>query len=265
MTAPDFRHLRVTNALHVRTIMLDRPDVLNAVNPVLAEELPEALAAASADDEVRVVVLTGAGRAFCSGLDLTDPAGLRPRTRAERHDALAWVGRWVLAVTQCGKPVIAAVNGPAAGAGLGLALAADVRILSDQARLTTGYSRRGLSPDAGVSYFLPRLVGVGRAMELLFTGRDILPDEAERIGLATAVHPAMHFADRVASYAAALAAGPPVALALTKRLVHASLDSSLPAHLQAELAHIRTSLGTKDVTEAMAAFHEKRAPKFTGD
>jgi 2-(1,2-epoxy-1,2-dihydrophenyl)acetyl-CoA isomerase len=248
-------HLLVdTSPNGVRTITLDRPERLNAVNPALAASLPDALDEAAADDMVRVVVLTGAGRAFCAGLDLRDPAMLGERTLPERLDAYGWVGRWVLAVRRCEKPVIAAVNGPAVGAGFGLTLACDVRLVADAATLAAGYVRRGLSPDAGVSYFLPRLVGASRAADIIFTGRDVDAAEAERIGLASTVLPAARFAESVAEYAGRIAAASPVALALTKRLLTESPDAPLEAHLRAELTHIKTCFATPAVREAMAAF-----------
>jgi 2-(1,2-epoxy-1,2-dihydrophenyl)acetyl-CoA isomerase len=145
------------------------------VNPRLAAELPAAVADAAADDAVRVVVITGAGRGFCAGLDLGEPLDVWQGTRAERLDPLAWVGRWVLSIVGCEKPVIAAVNGVAAGAGFGLALAADVRLVSSAATLTAGYVRRGLSPDAGVSYFLPRQIGLARAADIILTGATWTP------------------------------------------------------------------------------------------
>jgi 2-(1,2-epoxy-1,2-dihydrophenyl)acetyl-CoA isomerase len=256
--------LQHTSPTGVRTITLNRPDRLNAIDPSLADELPRAVDAAAVDDSVKVVVITGAGRGFCSGLDLSTPPQLPDATRAERLDAIAWVGRWVLSVVNCEKPVIAAVNGPAAGAGFGLALAADLRIVAANARLTAGYVRRALSPDAGVSFMLPRLVGLSRATEILFTGRDIDAAEAERIGLAAAIYPDDGFADRVAEYAERLAAGPPNALALTKRLLASSLDASLQTQLERELSYIKTCFASQDVAEAVAAFMEKRKPVFTG-
>ena len=248
----------------VRTLTLNRPARLNAVNPALAEALPAALAAAHADDAVRVVVLTGAGRGFCAGLDLGEPAGLLQGTRAERLDPYRWVGHWVHAVTRCEKPVIAAINGAAAGAGLGVALACDLRLVSSAATLTTGYVRRGLSPDAGVSWFLPHLVGHGRAMELVLTGRDVSAGEALTTGLAAAAYPVEQFAASVAAYAAQLAAGAPLALARSKRLLLASWEASLDAQLRSELQEIAQCFASADVREAMAAFAEKRAPVFRG-
>ncbi len=261
-----FTHLLVeTSDAGVRTITLNRPERLNAVNPLLAEEFPLAVRDAAGDDAVRAVVVTGAGRGFCAGLDLADRGDGMGGSRTSRLDPYYWVGRWVHAVTQCEKPVIAALNGAAAGAGFGLALACDIRVVSAGAKCTAGYVRRGLSPDAGVTWFLPRLVGHARAMEILLSGRDLAAEEAERIGLATAVLPDASFAADVAVLAARYAAGPSVALALTKRLMLSSADASLDAQLRDELTHIKTCFATSDVREAMAAFAEKRAPVFGGN
>ncbi len=260
-----FDHLLVdTTVTGVRTITLNRPERLNAVNPRLADELPQALHDAAADDAVRVVVITGAGRGFCAGLDLAEPVRIAEGSLQYRIDPYHWVGRWVQAVTSCEKPIIAAINGAAAGAGFGLALACDLRIVSASAKCTAGYVRRGLSPDAGVTWFLPRLVGQSRAMDIVLTGRDITSDEAQRIGLVSTVLPDEEFAAGVAKYAAMLAAGPPIALALTKRLMLASAGATLDAQLREELVHIRTCFASADVREALQAFGEKRAPVFVG-
>jgi 2-(1,2-epoxy-1,2-dihydrophenyl)acetyl-CoA isomerase len=261
---PDYSHLSIESKDRVRTITLDRADKLNAVNGALASSLAQALEAAARDDDVRVVVLTGAGRAFCAGLDLSAPPEIPSATRAERLDPYAWVGTWVRTVLACEKPVIAAVNGPAAGAGFGLALACDVRILAASAKMTAGYVRRGLSPDAGVSYFLPRHVGLARASDILLTGRDVDSAEAERIGLAAAVVPDAELASATAAYAARLATGAPIAHALTKRLLAQTFDRPLDAALRDELTHIKYCFTTADVAEAMSAFREKRQPGFTG-
>ena len=259
-----FEHLKLsTTETGVRTITLDRPDKLNAVNPRLSDELPAAIDEAARDDAVRVIVITGAGRGFCSGLDLSEPPALPTATLPERLDPLAWVGRWVLALARCEKPVIAAVNGVAAGAGFGLALACDIRIVAASARMTAGYVRRGLSPDAGVSYCLPRLVGQSRAADILLTGRDIDSSEAERIGLAAVVADDSSFADAVKAYAERLASGPPIAYALTKRLLVGD-PGEVERHLERELVYIKTCFASKDVAEALAAFAAKRAPVFRG-
>lgn len=260
-----YHHLTIaTSDRGVRTITLNRPERLNAVNPQLADELPLAIDDAARDDAVRVVVITGAGRGFCAGLDLSEPPTLPDRNLRERLDSLAWVGRWVLAAARCEKPLIAAVNGAAAGAGFGLALAADIRLVARRARVTAGYVRRGLSPDAGVSYMLPRLIGLSLASEILLTGRDVDADEALRIGIAAAVFDDDGFGDGVTHYAHALAAGPPIALALTKRLLGSTFDASLEEQLALELVAIKTCFASQDVAEAMRAFGEKRAPVFRG-
>ncbi len=261
----DYPHLLVaTSAEGVRTLTLDRPDKLNAVNGALAASLSAAVTDAAAADEVRVVVVTGAGRAFCAGLDLSAPPTLPSATRAERLDPYAWVGTWVRTVVSCEKPVIAAVNGAAAGAGFGLALACDVRLVAASARMTAGYVRRGLSPDAGVSWMLPRHVGLARAADILLTGRDVDAVEAERIGLASRVLDDATFHEEVRRYATQLAAGAPVAQALTKRLLARSLDTPLDAALRDELVYIKQCFTTDDVREAIAAFREKRTPGFRG-
>lgn len=260
----DYQHLRISTDAGVRIITLDRPDKLNAVNPQLAHEFPRAVHEAAADDAVRAVVITGSGRGFCAGLDLGEP-GLAGASRAERLDPYRWVGAWVHAITQCEKPVIAALNGVAAGAGFGLALACDLRVMSAAASCTAGYVRRGLSPDAGVTWFLPRLVGHARAADIILTGRDIGADDALRIGLVSHVWDAERFDAEMRAYAAQLAAGPPIALALSKRLLLASSDASLDQQLREELTHIKTCFASADVRESLAAFREKRAPLFRGE
>lgn len=265
MTASEpFVHLQLTTTPDgVATITLARPERLNAVNPLLAVELPRAVRHAAADDAVRTIVITGAGRGFCAGLDLAEPA-MPATSRVGRLDPYAWVGEWVHAITSCHVPVIAAINGPAAGAGFGLALACDLRVMADAANCTAGYVRRGLSPDAGVSWFLPRLIGHARAADIILTGRDVSASEAERIGLVSHVWPAATFAEQVAAYAAQIAAGPPLALALTKRLLLASPEQTLDQQLREEFTHIKQCFQSRDVQEAIVAFKEKRVPRFTG-
>jgi len=160
--------------------------------------------------------------------------------------------------------VIAAINGPAVGAGCGLALAADIRLMSESAIISTGYLRIGLSPDAGVSYFLPRLVGLSRANELLLTSRNVTAAEAERIGLVSRVIPATDFESTVTGMATTIAAGPPVAMTITRRLLRDSLDTELLPQLRRELSGIMQCLATSDARQAMTAFREKRTPVFEG-
>ncbi len=258
-------HLQIqTSDAGVHTITLDRPDRLNAVNSALATQLTAALNDAAREDAVHVVVITGAGRAFCAGLDLSEPPALPENTRVERLDPYAWVGDWVRAVVSCEKPVIAAVNGASAGAGFGLALACDIRIVAASAKLTAGYVRRGLSPDAGVSYFLPRHVGLSRASEILLSGRDIDAAEAATIGLAAMVVPDEQLAAAVAKYAERMAHGPAIAQALTKRLLTGAQDRELDDSLRDELTYIKYCFTTADVGEAISAFNQKRPPAFEG-
>ncbi|PLT32827.1 enoyl-CoA hydratase [Bacillus sp. V5-8f] len=260
-------HIIVDTHNGVRTLTLNRPERLNAVNDKLSEEIIQAIADASVDDEVRVVVITGSGRGFCAGLDLSDYAKRDSSTysRHKKLDDLGWVGHQALGIVHCDKPVIAAINGIAAGAGLALALACDLRFMSADARVTAGYIRRGLSPDAGMTYFLPRLVGRTKAAELIYTGRDIYPEEAERIGLVNGIFPDEEFQDRVMNFAMELAEGPAVAMTLSKRLLAASSDTDLTTILKQEYASIKVCFGTKDVQEGVKAFAEKRKPVFQGE
>ncbi len=267
MSITQNQELLVQTTQGVRTITLNRPERLNALNTALAEGIQAAVAEASADDAVRVIVLTGAGRGFCAGLDLTDGGGAASLDGQDRHtklDALGWIGRQALTLTTCDKPIIAAINGAAAGAGLSLALAADIRLMAAGTRITTGYLRRGLVPDGGMAYFLPRLVGASRAADLILTARDIDAEEAERIGLVSRVLPAEGFQEAVASYAAELASGAPIAQTLAKRLLAQSPDLDLRAMLQLELTSIKMCFNTEDVREGMMAFLQKRKPQFQG-
>lgn len=250
----------------IRTLTLNRPERLNAVNSELSSKLHHALIEASSDDEVRVIVITGKGRGFCAGLDLVDRStkDLSRKTRHEQIDDMGWVGRQALSIVQCDKPVIAAINGIAAGAGFALTLACDMRFMSENARVTTGYIRRGLSPDAGLSYFLPRLVGQTRAVEMILTGRDIYPEEAEQVGLINGVFPDGEFHQRVMEFAKDLAEGPPIAMTLTKRLLTASPETDLTTMLKQELSLIKICFETEDVKEGILAFIEKRKPVFHG-
>ncbi|KUO94803.1 enoyl-CoA hydratase/isomerase family protein [Ferroacidibacillus organovorans] len=258
--------LKIAQIDGVRVITLNRPERLNALHEALADELVKALADASRDDEVRVVVLTGAGRGFCAGLDLTSQSLEKEsqRSRAVQLDPLGWVGRQALAVTACDKPVIAAMNGIAAGAGLALALACDLRYIAEDATLTTGYIRRGLSPDAGVTYFLPRLCGMADATELIMTGRTVTADEANALRIVNRVFARATFQEEVMKIARELAAGPPLALTHSKRLLAGTYDHSLADQLKLEWTAIHQCFASEDVREGIQSFLEKRAPQFTG-
>jgi len=247
-------------------LTLDRPDKLNALTSVMSDELCDALEEIRGDDEVRAVVLTGAGRGFCAGQDLTEfrdayVAGDRPDI--EQHLAETY-HRLIPLIVETPKPVIAGVNGVAAGAGLSLALACDVRIASDEARLTQAFVKIGLIPDSGGTYLLPRVVGYAKALELSMTGEMIDAAEAHRIHLVNRVVPADSFAHELRAYAERLAAMPTLAIAETKRLLRDALTLDLHDALQRE-AEAQGRMGaTDDHTEGVMAFAEKRDPTFRG-
>lgn len=259
--------LQITTENGVRVIKLNRPERLNAINDELSSKLEVAIEDASKDDEVRVIVLTGSGKGFSSGLDLSEFSKRDPSTmtRSMKVDNLGWVGRLALGIVHNDKPVIAAINGIAAGAGFALTLGCDFRFMSESARVTAGYIRRGLNPDAGMTYFLPRLIGPTKANELILTGRDVYAEEAERIGLVNAVYPDDEFHERVMEFAKGIAEGPPIAMTFSKRLLAASQDSDLASILKQELSSIRVCFGTEDVKEGVKAFAEKRKPVFKGE
>jgi len=252
----------------VRTITLNRPEKLNALTDQLANDMIAAIEEADRADEVNAIVITGAGRGFCAGLDLTQRLnGAAPTvepTRWERLDDLGWVGRQALVMAGASKPVVAAINGAAAGAGLSIALAADVRVMAQGARITSGYARRGLSPDGGMSWLLPRMVGSTRAADLIFTARDVNADEALAMGIVAAVYPDDDFREQAQAYAARLAASAPVGMTNSKRLLAEACRSDLTTHLKRELTLIRRAFETEDVREGLRAFAEKRQPVFRG-
>jgi 2-(1,2-epoxy-1,2-dihydrophenyl)acetyl-CoA isomerase len=271
----------------VRRLTLNRPETLNAVTPELRERLIAALAEASADREVRVVVLTGAGRAFCSGADLSGgsggpgPSGPGPGAEgaggagpgAEGGGRAAGdvarmlrqgVQRMVAAVLDCEKPVLCALNGVAAGVGVQLALACDLVVAAEDAALVQVFARRGLVPDGGAAWLLPRLVGVQRAKELLFFGEKVGAADAERLGLVNRVVPGAELEKAVADWAGLLAAGPTRAYALTKALVNASLDADRAACFAAEATAQEINMTTRDAQEGVRAFVERRPARFEG-
>jgi 2-(1,2-epoxy-1,2-dihydrophenyl)acetyl-CoA isomerase len=252
----------------VRTITLNRPEKLNALTDQLAGEMIAAIEEADHDDEVNVILITGAGRGFCAGLDLTQrlngPAPSAEPSRWQRLDDLGWVGRQALVMADASKPVVAAVNGAAAGAGLSIALAADVRVISHGARITAGYARRGLNPDGGMSWFLPRMVGSTRAADLILTARDVSAEEALGLGIVAAVYPDESFREEAHAYAARLAANAPVGMTNSKRLLAESFRNDLTTQLKRELTLIRRAFETEDVQEGLRAFAEKRQPVFRG-
>lgn len=264
-TTSSYTTVLVEDRDRVRTISLHRPEKLNALTDQLANEMIAAIQEADQADDVTVIVITGSGRGFCAGLDLTqDRTPQSEPSRWQRMDDLSWVGRQALVISEASKPVIAAINGPAAGAGLSIALAADIRVLASDVRLTTGYARRGLNPDGGMSYFLPRIVGLGRATELILSARDVPADEALAMGLVTSIFPQASFREEAQVYAARLAANAPMGMTNSKRLMVEGTRNDLSTQLKRELTLIRQCFQSDDVKEGMRAFAERRQPVFRG-
>jgi len=266
-TTTEFETISVSIIDGVCTIALDRSDVLNAFNNALTTELQQALKDASKSKAVRVVVLTGTGRAFSSGQDLGDLKekyipGHEPHLGSDlkkRYDPI------VKAIHNMEKPVIASVNGVAAGAGCSLALACDMRIASEHASFIEVFVHVGLVPDSGSTWTLPRLVGFGRAMELCCTGRPVKAEEALAIGLVNQVVPHAELEDATKKLALSLASLPGKAISLTKRLLNQSFENNFAEQLAQEAYAQETAGRTHDHFEGVVAFIEKRKPIFTHD
>jgi enoyl-CoA hydratase/carnithine racemase len=247
----------------VGTLTLNRPDKLNAFAGRMRQELVEALNELENDASVRTIVITGAGRAFSAGGDVDYMAELIERRDVEAMAALVDAGRHVaMTIRRSRKPVLASVNGVAAGGGANLALACDLRIASDQARLGQSFNRIGLHPDWGGTYFLPRLVGPAKALELFWFADLVDARECERLGLFNKVVPHAQLADATRTWARALAEKPPLAIALAKRAVYESLDRTLPEMLDYELDAQLQCFESGDASEGIRAFTEKRAARF---
>jgi len=260
--------VKTENAGHVRTIVLNRPEKKNALSNELAWGVVEAIDAAAKDDDVWVVAITGVGDAFCAGLDLS-PDGQRyhPMSRQSAQlDDLGWVSHFLLAIRKrCDKPVVGGVNGVAVGAGLGLAMATDVRIAAKSARLMAGYTRIGGSPDAGLTITLPQAMGYERAMRFMMENRTANGEAAKALGMVGEVVDDDAFADRLAAYCQELCAWSPITLRLLKRGMVKSLETSdLEQQLRYELSNIRIAFQSEDAKEARQAFFEKRKPVFSG-
>lgn len=253
----------------IATLTMNRPEARNAFTREMMDGLSKALPRLAVDPAVRLVVLTGAGNAFCSGGDVKSfarnaagaPAAMSFDTKVTDLRVRMEVARWL---HEMPKPTLAVIPGAAAGAGLSVALACDLRIAADDAKLTTAFSKIGLSGDFGGSYFLNHLVGAAKARQMYFTAEVISGAEAERIGLVNRAVPAARLADAARAWAAELAALPTVAVGYMKRNLNAGLRGSLADVLDAEAVHMIRSFETEDHKGAALAFVEKRPPSFSG-
>ena len=259
----------------VALITLNVPARLNAIGQALREGVHNSLDEARSDDAVRAVIITGNGRGFCSGADLTggrlpsEVAASRPPPRGsgmnDKLDEMHWVGRWAMGVSRLDKPVIGAINGVAAGAGMSLSLACDMRVGSENARFKTVFIERNLSPDSGMSYFLPRIVGYSRAADLIFSSRNVDAEEAYRIGLLDRLVKHESLVEEAMKVAESMAAHPPLALRVSKRVLQRNQDAELFEALRYEAVSLDVARkATNDSKESRMAFLEKRRGVFTG-
>ncbi|MDP6127815.1 MAG: enoyl-CoA hydratase-related protein [Dehalococcoidales bacterium] len=250
----------------IATLTLNRPDVRNAYVPGIVEGIYQGLEQARGDSEVRVLVITGTGQAFCSGADVKSMGTNEQRPSTLRYkkgnrSRLNWLS---LALQKCDKPIIAAINGVAVGGGLDLALGCDIRIASDKARFSEIYVRRGIIPAQGGVFLLPRLIGLDKACQMILTGEMIEAHEAERIGLVTKVVPHEELEHTTRDLAEKLAKSAPLAVQEAKRAIYKSLDTDLASSLEYTDSVQRDLIASDDHKEGAAAFIEKREPVFKG-
>ena len=259
-----FQYITHTVAEGVATVTLDRPEVLNSCNRPMVAELARAIDACGADDGVRAVVLTGAGRAFCAGQDLAEAVPSDPEPAPDIGDIVEGYNELIRRMRGLEKPIVAAVNGVAAGAGANIALACDFVIAADNASFIQAFARIGLVPDNGGTFFLPRLVGMARATQLAMLAEKVTAQQALEWGMIYRVVPAAELATTAGSFAAELARQPTRALGLIKRALNAAWSNDLEAQLGLEAALQREAGRTADYLEGVRAFQQKRRAAFLG-
>lgn len=249
-------------------VTLNRPDKLNALNVGIANGILDALQETKSNDAIRVLVLTGTGRGFCAGADLSSGGPAKSRDTVPGRSALVdkqGPGKVVEVFAEADVPIIGAINGVAAGAGFGIALCCDIRIASDKARLGTIFIKRGVGPDYGTSYWLPRIVGLPKAFELLYSGELLNAEEALEIGLVNRIVPHESLLEETIAYARMIANGPPLAYTYSRRSLLQSSENNLRRQLTLEWTQQSELLNTNDAREGFTAFLEGREPKFKGN
>jgi 2-(1,2-epoxy-1,2-dihydrophenyl)acetyl-CoA isomerase len=255
-----YQHVTIDRAANVATVTLNRPDAFNALNLGLGRDLFNASIELDEDPEVRCIVVTGSGKSFCAGGDVKDFADHLPRVGVLIKELTTYLHGAISRFCRADKPVIMAVNGVAAGGGLSLALSGDLVLATESAKLTMAYSKIAATPDGSSSYFLPRLVGIRRAMELYFTNRVLSAREAQEWGLVTRVFPDAEFKAGVDALARELAQGPSKAFGGAKRLFHESTWQSLETQMELEAQAIASSGRTEDFKAGVTAFANKKTP-----
>ncbi|MBK9178099.1 MAG: enoyl-CoA hydratase/isomerase family protein [Acidimicrobiales bacterium] len=249
---------------HVAVLTLNRPDRLNAISGAMLAELSERLVEADRDRAVRAIVLTGAGRGFCAGLDLKDQSSGQGLTVGAAVNELELRTAPPVVLHEVDTPTICALNGGAAGYGMDLALGCDIRLAADTAKLAAAFCRRGILPESGGTWLLPRLVGWSKAAEIIFTGRTLGATECLDLGLVSAVVPGEELMDRAMALAAEVAASAPLAVRASKRMMRAAQEEAFANHVQHVFLELLPLFRSADFREGMAAFLEKRPAEFTG-
>jgi enoyl-CoA hydratase/carnithine racemase len=252
---------------HIATLTFNRPDRMNTITVTMLDRLSELLLQADADPQIRVIVLTGNGRAWCAGLDIAAASsgeGIGGESSSAPNGEFDLRTAPPVVLNKIDTPTIAALNGGAAGYGMDLALGCDIRLASDKAKLSAAYTARGLVPESGGTWLLPRIVGWSKAAELLFTARTLTADEALDFGLVSEVLPPEALMDRAMAVAAEVAANAPLAVRAAKRMMRHAMTEDLEDHVQRQYLALLPLFATKDFREALSAYMEKRPPDFHG-